>query len=94
MHCKIQFLNLFLRKTYIKYQRYNYLKKVIKRTLKLEQALNSTLSIIFVDEKEIKRINKEYRGNFLIALKATYNKNPIKAPTAFSKISSISKLLD
>lgn len=42
--------------------KYNYLKKVIKRTLKLEQALNSTLSIIFVDEKEIKRINKEYRG--------------------------------
>lgn len=42
--------------------KYNYLKKVIKRTLKLEQALNSTLSIIFVDEKEIKRINKVYRG--------------------------------
>lgn len=42
--------------------KYNYLKKVIKRTLKLEQALNSTLSIIFVDEKEIRRINKEYRG--------------------------------
>ncbi len=42
--------------------KYNYLNKVIKRTLKEEKAFNATLSIIFVDEAEIKRINKEYRG--------------------------------
>lgn len=42
--------------------KYNYLKKVIKRTLKHEKALNACFSIIFVDEEEIQKINKEYRG--------------------------------
>lgn len=41
--------------------KYNYLKKVIKKTLKHEKVKNAFFSIIFVDEKEIQRINKEYR---------------------------------
>lgn len=41
--------------------KYNYLKKVIKRTLKHENVKNAYFSIIFVDEKEIRKINKEYR---------------------------------
>lgn len=42
--------------------KYNYLRKVIKNTLKHENVKNAYFSIIFVDSKEIKRINKEYRG--------------------------------
>ena len=42
--------------------KYNYLKKVIKRTLKHEYVENAYFSIIFVDEKEIQKLNKEYRG--------------------------------
>lgn len=41
--------------------KYNYLAKVIKKTLKHEKTKNAIFSIIFVDENEIKRINKEYR---------------------------------
>ena len=42
--------------------KYNYLKKIIKRTLKYEGVKNVCFSIIFVNEKEIQEINKEYRG--------------------------------
>ena len=42
--------------------KYNYLKKVIKRTLKHENVENAYFSVIFVDNEEIKTINKEYRG--------------------------------
>ena len=42
--------------------KYSYLKKVIKRTLKHEKVENAYFSIIFVNEEEIKKINKEYRG--------------------------------
>lgn len=42
--------------------KYSYLKKVIKRTLKHENVKNVYFSIIFVDESEIQKINKEYRG--------------------------------
>lgn len=42
--------------------KYNYLKKVIKRTLKYEGVKIVCFSIIFVNEKEIQEINKEYRG--------------------------------
>ena len=42
--------------------KYNYLNKVIKYTLKHEKVKKAYFSIIFVDEKEIQRINKEYRG--------------------------------
>ena len=41
---------------------YNYLDKVIKRALKHEHVKNAYFGIIFVDLKEIQRINKEYRG--------------------------------
>ncbi len=42
--------------------KYNYLKKIIKRTLKHEGVKNVCFSVIFVNEKEIQEINKEYRG--------------------------------
>ncbi len=41
---------------------YDYLDKVIKRTLLHERVNNAYFSIIFVDEEEIRRINREYRG--------------------------------
>ena len=41
---------------------YDYLDKVIKRVLKHEHVKNAYFGIIFVDLKEIQRINKEYRG--------------------------------
>lgn len=42
--------------------KYSYIKKVIKRTLKKLDALDAYLSVIFVCEKEIRDINREYRG--------------------------------
>ena len=41
---------------------YDYLDKVIKSVLKHEHVKNAYFGIIFVDLKEIQRINKEYRG--------------------------------
>ena len=46
----------------VNYENYDYLDSVIKATLKLEKVENAIFSIIFVDEKEIQKINKEYRG--------------------------------
>ena len=44
------------------YKDYSYLDDVIKRTLKHEKIDNCVFSVIFVDEKEIQKINKEYRN--------------------------------
>ena len=41
---------------------YSYLEKVISATLKHEKVENAIFSIIFVDNDEIKKINKEYRN--------------------------------
>ena len=41
---------------------YEYLDDVIKKVLKHEHVKNAYFGIIFVDLKEIQRINKEYRG--------------------------------
>lgn len=41
---------------------YHYLKKVIKNVEKEEKIKNAIFSIIFVGEKEIQEINKNYRG--------------------------------
>lgn len=41
---------------------YDYLDDVVKRVLKHEKVKNACFSIIFVDSREIQRINKEYRG--------------------------------
>lgn len=46
----------------VDYENYDYLDSVIKATLKLEKVENAIFSIIFVDENEIQKINKEYRG--------------------------------
>ena len=45
------------------YKNYSYLKNVINKTLEHESAKDAYLDIIFVDDKEIKNINKEYRDN-------------------------------
>ena len=44
------------------YKDYNYLNDVIEATLEHENAKDAYLSVIFVDNEEIKRINKEYRN--------------------------------
>lgn len=44
------------------YKDYDYLNDVILNTLKHEQAEDAYLDIIFVDNKEIQSINKEYRN--------------------------------
>ena len=41
---------------------YSYLEKVISATLKHEKVENAIFSIVFVDNDEIKKINKEYRN--------------------------------
>ena len=41
---------------------YDYLDSVIKRVLKKEHVKNAYFSIIFVDLREIQRLNKEYRA--------------------------------
>ena len=46
----------------VSYKDYDYLDKVIKATLKHEKVNNAVFSIIFVDEEEIQKINKEYRN--------------------------------
>ena len=43
------------------YKDYDYLYDVIKKTLEHENASDAYLSVIFVDNDEIKKINKEYR---------------------------------
>lgn len=44
------------------YKNYKYLKKVLKAALKHEKINNAIFSIIFVDEKTIQDINRDYRG--------------------------------
>lgn len=44
------------------YKDYDYLNGVIESTLKHEKVKNAILSIVFVNDEEIRRINKEYRG--------------------------------
>lgn len=44
------------------YKDYDYLNGVIESTLKHEKVKNAILSIVFVNNEEIRRINKEYRG--------------------------------
>ena len=44
------------------YSNYDYLTDVINKTLEHENALNSSFSIIFVSDDEIREINNNYRG--------------------------------
>ena len=44
------------------YKDYDYLNDVIKKTLEHENASDAYLSVIFVDNDEIKEINKTYRN--------------------------------
>ena len=41
---------------------YSFLDKVFEHTLKDQKIENAVFSVIFVDEKTIKKINKEYRN--------------------------------
>lgn len=44
------------------YKDYDYLNGVIDATLKHEKVKKAILSIVFVNDEEIKHINREYRG--------------------------------
>ena len=44
------------------YKDYDYLDTVLNHTLEHEKVNNAIFSIIFVEDDEIHRINKEYRG--------------------------------
>ncbi len=44
------------------YKDYDYLPEVLDLALKHEKVNNAIFSIVFVDDEEIRRINKEYRG--------------------------------
>ena len=44
------------------YSDYDYLHNVIAATLKHEKVENAIFSIVFVDDEEIHKINKEYRN--------------------------------
>ena len=44
------------------YKDYDYLNDVIKKTLEHEDASDAYLSVVFVDNNEIKEINKTYRN--------------------------------
>ncbi len=41
---------------------YSYLNRVIESTLKHEDVSNAVFSIVFVDEKTIQEMNRDYRG--------------------------------
>lgn len=41
---------------------YSYLDDAIKRTLKIEKVKNANFSIVFVDNKKIQELNKNYRN--------------------------------
>lgn len=43
------------------YKNYKILKKVLKRTLKVEQVKNAYFSVVLVDEQTIQTINRDYR---------------------------------
>ena len=43
------------------YDNYDYLQDVLEYTLEHEKVKNAIFSVIFVDDEEIHRINKEYR---------------------------------
>ena len=44
------------------YKEYSYLEGVLKATLKHEKVANAIFSVVFVEEEEIQKLNKEYRG--------------------------------
>lgn len=44
------------------YKDYHILNKVFKSTLKMEKVRNAFFSVVLVDEDNILKINKEYRG--------------------------------
>lgn len=44
------------------YKNYRFIRKVIKRTLKLESVKNAYFTIILTDEANIQKINREYRN--------------------------------
>lgn len=64
------------------YENYEYLEEVILKTLEQERAQNAIVSIIFVDEKEIKEINRIYRGKDTVTdvISFALEDNGISAP--------------
>lgn len=52
----------YINNTNNKIEELNVIKKIINYTLKEEQVINAEFNVIFIDNDEIRRINKEYRG--------------------------------
>lgn len=46
----------------VNYKKYGIIKKVLKRTLKMEKVTNAYFDVILVNEKTIQKINREYRN--------------------------------
>ena len=44
------------------YKDYKYLKKILNRTLKMENVKSSCFSIVFIDDEKMHELNKTYRG--------------------------------
>ena len=44
------------------YKNYDYLKDVLNEALAYEKVSNSYFSVIFVDEEEIRKLNRKYRN--------------------------------
>ena len=44
------------------YKSYKIVKKVLKRTLKVEKVKNARFTVILVDEEKIQYLNKNYRN--------------------------------
>ena len=44
------------------YSDYGYLKKIIRRALKMEKVRSADLTIVFIDDVKMQALNKKYRG--------------------------------
>ncbi len=55
-------MNSFVVIDEVGYKKYKFLKKIIKRTLKMEKVKNAELAIILTDDAKIQDMNKQYRG--------------------------------
>lgn len=58
---------------------YSFLPKVIDKTLELEKVQDSIFSIIFIDDKQMHKLNKSYRGidNTTDVLSFAYEDNEV-----------------
>ena len=65
------------------YPNYKYLKKIIRRTLKMENVHSSFLSIVFIDDELMHELNKKYRGISIAFGKDIHNFGELTGPRMF-----------